>query len=255
MTVPPTVSFRLMEMLLAFVRTPQKMHFDIPQWLFWTLWLGFLGLIVLILYAKSRETKKRREALEQFAMENGFLFSEKPDDALAAHLAEIHFNVAQLEYSPRYGNVLQGSAGGGDAVIADRTVGSGKNQSTTTIVAFNMKTALPTFMVCGENVLWRLADKVGYSDIDIDGAPDFSRRFFLHGKDEAAVRALFKPEVTQAFAQLDTKTHFYVSGSGPWLVAYRPGRLIPVPEFRDFLPPAESLANAFRCARSTRVLG
>jgi hypothetical protein len=242
-----------MEMLLAFVRTPQKM--PIPQWLFWTLWLGVLALVVLILYAKSRETKKRRAALEQFGMENGFLFSEKPDEALAAHLAEIQFNVAQLEYSPHYSNVLQGNSGGGDVVIAERTVGSGKNKSTTTIVAFNLKTALPRFMVCGETLLWRLADKVGYSDIDIDGAPDFSKRFFLHGKDEAAVRALFKPEVTQAFEQLDTKVHFYVNGSGPWLVVYRPGRLIPVPELRDFLQPAESLANAFRRARSSNVFG
>ena len=244
-----------MEMLLAFVRTPLKTHLAIPPWLFWTLWLGVFALVVLILYAKSRETKKRREGLEQYGMETGFRFSEKPDDELAAHLAEIHFNVAQLEYSPRYSNVLQGSAGGGDAVIVDRTVGSGKNQSITTIVAFKMKTALPRFMVCGENLLWRLADKVGYSDIDIDGAPDFSKRFFLHGKDEAAVRALFKPEVTQAFEQLDPKVHFYVSGSGPWLVVYRPGRLIPVPELRDFLQPAGSLANAFRRARSTDVFG
>jgi hypothetical protein len=244
-----------MEMSLACVRAPQKMHFDIPPWLFWTMWLGFLGLIVLMLYAKSRETKKRREGLEQFGMENGFLFSEKPNDELAAHLAEIHFNVAQLEYAPHYSNVLQGRAGGGDAVIADRTVGSGKNRSITTLIAFNMKTVLPAFMVCGENLLWRLANKVGYSDIDIDGAPVFSKRFFLHGKDEAAVRALFKPEVTQAFEQLDTKVHFYVSASGPWLVVYRQGRLIPAQELRDFLQPAESLANAFRRARSTSVFG
>ena len=240
-------------MLLAFVRPPQKM--PIPQWLFWTMWLGVLALVVLILYAKSRETKKRRAGLEQFGMENGFLFSEKPDDALAEHLAEIQFNVAQLEYSPHYSNVLQGNSGGGDAVIADRTVGSGKNKSTTTIVAFNLKTALPRFMVCGESLLWRLADKVGYSDIDLDGAPDFSKRFFLHGKDEAAVRVLFKPEVTQAFEQLDTKAHFYVSGSGPWLVVYRPGRLVPVEQLRDFLQPAESLANAFRRAWSSNVFG
>jgi hypothetical protein len=246
---------RPMEILLACVRAPQKMHFNIPPWLFWTMWLGFLGLVVLMLYAKSRETKKRRAALEQFGMESGFLFSEKLDDALAAHLAEIHVNVAQMEYKPHYSNVLQGNAGGGDAVIADRTVGAGKSQSTTTIVAFNMKTALPTFMICGETVLWRLADKVGYSDIDIDGAPGFSKRFFLHGEDQAAVRALFKPEVTQAFEALDPKVQLSVSGSGPWLVAYRPGRLIPAHELRAFLQPAESLANAFRRARSTGVFG
>jgi hypothetical protein len=219
------------------------------------MWAGFLVFAVLALYAKSQQTKKRRAGLEQFGMESGFLFSEKPDDELAAHLAEIHFNAAQLEYSPRYSNVLRGNAGGGDAVIVDRTVGAGKSQSTTTIVAFNMKTSLPAFIVRRENVLWRLAEKAGYSDIDIDGAPDFSKRFFLHGKDEAAVRALFTPEVTQAFEQLDTKLQVQVSVSGSWLVVYRPGKLIPVQELRNFLQPAESLANAFRRARSTDVLG
>ena len=68
------------------------------------------------------------------------------------------------------------------------------------------------------------AEKLGYADIDIDGAPDFSRRFFLHGQDQAAVRALFKPEVTQAFEQLDAKTQWSVSGSGQWLV-FSPARL------------------------------
>jgi hypothetical protein len=243
-----------MRIFLAYA-TPQKIHFGIPLWLFWAMWLGFFGLIVLMLYAKTRETRKRREGLQQFGMEIGFLFSEKPDDALAAHLAEIHFNVAQLEYQPRCSNVLQGSAGGGDAVIADRAVGSGKSRSTTTIVAFNLKTPLPRLMVCPENVFWRLAEKVGYSDISIDGAPDFSKRFFLHGEDQAAVRALFKPVVTQAFEQLDTKLHFSGSGSGPWLVVYRPGKLIPVPGLRDFLQRAEPLAHAFRRTRSTDVFG
>jgi hypothetical protein len=243
-----------MEMLLLFARTPQKIHSNIPPWLFWAIWLGFLGLFVLMLYAKSRAARKRREAFEQFAMESGFAFSEKPDEMTESELREIRVASVQMDRRPaRYTNVLRGSAGGGEAIIADRTVGQGKGQSTSTIVAFKFDSPVPPFMLCPENVLWHIAEKFGYKDIDIDGAPEFSRRFFLHGDNETAVRALFKPEVTQVLEQMDTKKYFVVSAWGEWLVVYRSGRLLPVQELRDFLGQAELIANAFRRARSSSV--
>jgi hypothetical protein len=234
---------------------PQKIHYEIPPWLFWAMWLGFLGLILLTLYAKSRAVRTRREGLEQFGMENGFAFFEKPDDALAEQLTQIQVSGAPHAGNPRFRNVLQGSSAGCETVIADRTVGSGKSQSTSTMVAYRLSAPVPEFMLCPETMLWRLADKVGYSDIDIEGAPDFSRRFFLHGKDQTAVRALFRPEVTQAFEQLDPKANLYVSGSGPWVVAYRPGRLIPTGELREFLQKAEMVVGAFRRAQTRSVFG
>lgn len=242
-----------MMVLVLYALATQKAHPNLPPTYVWVMWLGFMALIVLLLFAKSRAARKHREGLEQFAMETGFLFSEKPQEPLAGQLAQIQVAMGKMQSRPRYSNVLQGSAAGGEAVIADRTVGAGKSQSTSTVVAFKFATPFPSFMLCPENVLWRLADKVGYSDIDFDGAPDFSRRFFLHGQDPAAVRALFKPEVTQAFEQLDPKTNFYVSGSGQWLVVYRPGRVIPAEELRDFLQQSELLANAFRRAQSSSV--
>ncbi|MGZ4825795.1 MAG: hypothetical protein ACXVY9_00440 [Terriglobales bacterium] len=240
-----------MTLLMAWVLTRrQVIHWNMPPWLFWTMWLGFLGLIVLMLYAKSREIKKRREDFQQFAMESGFSYSETGDEALTGQLAEVH--VSGSMGTVQLSNVLQGSAGGSEIVIADRTVGSGKTRSTSTVVAFKFEEPLPNFMLCPENVLWRLAEKAGYADIRMEGAPDFSRRFFLHGDNEAAVRALFKPDVTQVLEQLDAKTHLYASAAGRWLVFYpRAGRLIPVNTLRDFLQQTEIIANAFRRARAT----
>ena len=68
-----------MEILLAWMWAPQKIHYNIPPSLFWLLWLGFAALMALMLYAKSRQVRKRREELEQLAMQNGFVFSAKPD--------------------------------------------------------------------------------------------------------------------------------------------------------------------------------
>ena len=89
----------------------------------------------------------------------------------------------------------------------------------------------------------------------IDGAPDFSRRFFLHGKDEAAVRALFKPEITQVFEQLDPKNNFYINSSGSWLVLTRQGRPIQPEQYREILQQAEPIASAFRRTQSSGVFG
>jgi hypothetical protein len=244
-----------MENLLACALKTQPIHFNISREAFWAAWLGFLLLFVLMLYAKSRETRKRREALEQFGMETGFMFFAKPDDALAARLAEIHTNVAPLETNVRYSNVLQGTAAGGEAIIADRSMGRGNNRSTTTVFAFNFQTPLPQFQLAPENVLWHLVEKLGYSDIDIDGAPDFSKRFFLHAKDEAAARALFTPEVTQVFEQMDPKNNFYVNASGSWLVLTRQRRSIRPEQYREILQQAEPIASAFRRTQSSRVFG
>jgi hypothetical protein len=239
-----------MASLLACALAPKTVHFTLPKSVFGMFWVGFLALFALMLWAVSQAKRKRRAALEQFGMEMGFMFSEKPDDALAARLAEIHFNIARLESAARYSNVLLGSAAGGEAIIADRSVGRGESNSTATIFAFSFKTPLPQFQIYPENALWHLVEKLGYSDIDIDGAPNFSRRFFLHGADEAAVRELFKPEVTQVFEQLESKNSLYINASGSWLVLTRQGRPIRPEQYREILQQAEPIVTAFRRAQS-----
>ena len=239
-------------MLLLQARRPAR--FVLSPWAFLAMWLGFIGLFLVMLYAKLRGLKKRRVALEELGMEIGFAYSATIDDALAAELAKVQ--VSGSMGVSRYANLLRGSAGGGEAFIADRSVGSGKSQSTSTVIGFNLKKPIPSFLLSPENVFWHIVEKLGYKDIDIDGAPGFSKRFFLHGDDEAAVRALFKPEVTQVVEQLDPKTHLYATASGSWLVLYtRPGMLMPVEKIRGFLQQAEIVANAFRRACGSSVFG
>ena len=238
--------------LLLFALAQRRIHNNPPPTFFWAIWIGILALVALGVYAAARQRRKRREAMEQFAMESGFAFSQTPDEMTESELREIRVAGVQLDRRPaRYTNVLRGSAGGGEAIIADRTVGQGKGQSLSTIVAFKFGSPIPPFMLCPENVLWHIAEKFGYKDIDIDGAPEFSRRFFLHGDNETAVRALFKPEVTQVFEQMETKKYFVVSAWGEWLVVYRSGMFLPVSELRDFLSRAELIAHAFRRAQSS----
>ena len=42
---------------------PQPVHFNLPPDLFWLIWVGFFAFIALMLYAASRQRRKRQEAL------------------------------------------------------------------------------------------------------------------------------------------------------------------------------------------------
>ena len=231
-------------LLLWLFRPSQKVHFDIPPSAFWLIWMVFLALIIALVYAKRRGIGKRREELNRFAMESGLTYSETAPEGLGTALSGM--NLVGFSINPRFSNVMTGNRSGCDLVIADRKVGGGKNQSTTTIVAVKSAEPIPSFMLCSENMLWNIADRVGYKDIDFEGAPEFSKRFFLHGDNVQAVRDFFTPEVIRAFEQLDSAAGLYASGTGNWLVLYKPGRVLAVQQIRDLLQKAETVADAFR---------
>lgn len=51
--------------------------------------------------------------------------------------------------------------------------------------------SLPQFSLYDENILHRIANLVGWQDIDFVEAPEFSKRFLLRGKEEMRIRDLF----------------------------------------------------------------
>jgi hypothetical protein len=243
---------RMMTLWTGLAFAPRQIKWNMPPSLFWMIWIGILALFVLMLSSKSRQIARRRAMMEQLGMEIGFAFFAQPDETLYNRLAGMQDPFTMRSGSHAFKNVLVGRAGGGEAVIADRSTGSGDSRNTATIIAYNYETALPSFAVYPETGLFRVVEKLGFADIDIDSAPEFSKRFFLHGKNEAETRALFKPEVTRAFEALDPKSRLYITASGSWLVASR-GRFLPVEKLRGFLQETEPLANAIRRARSVGV--
>jgi hypothetical protein len=143
-----------------------------------------------------------------------------------------------------YRNILKGAFRFGDFIIADRTDRE-RSSTSGTIAAFKFATSFPTFFLCPESGIFKVIEKLGVREIDFDAAPEFSRRFFLHGEDEEAVRALFKPQVTAAFEGFD-KFKWCVAASGRWLTVYQPTRLVPLEQLRVFREQAEKVADAFR---------
>ena len=232
-------------MAIALWTRGQPVHFNLPPNAFWMIWVGMLGFFVLLVWAAARARRKRREALEQFALESGFSFSAEADAAIAEELAPIQASVGMAAMgNARYANILRGSRGGREVVIADRSVGQGKSQSTTTVVATKFETPLPSFNLCTENFLMHIVEKFGYSDIDLDSAPEFSKRYFLHGDKPDEVRALFSADVTASFEQLPQDAFLCVQGGGKWMTVYRGGRLTQPAQLPELVEIAGRIADA-----------
>lgn len=205
---------------------------------------GFVAFFVVVIWLAARAQRKRREAFERFAMESGFAFTPEADPSVAQELAPTEQTITGTSSRVRYSNVLRGSRGGREVIIADRTSGQGKSQSQATVVALKLESAVPPFYVCAENLLFHLIEKLGFSDIDIEWAPEFSRRFFLHSNKPEEVRALFTPDVTAAFEQLPQDAGLYVQGAERWVAVYRGMRLTPAEQLREVLEIATRIADA-----------
>ncbi len=210
----------------------------------------FVAIFIVIAVSAFHVRAQRRQAMQQWALESGCQYLLAPAGGVLAELQRLHPTMSGITGSVRFVNVLQGEVGGLPCLIADRWVRAGKSSSCTTILVLFFPAPFPGFTVCRENIFLKLADKLGYHNVDFPGSPGFSQRYFVHGNPEEAVRALFTPEVLQAFEQLDPGFPYTVHADGATLMFYRRGRQLPVPELRALRDKAEMLAGAFTRARA-----
>jgi hypothetical protein len=126
------------------------------------------------------------------------------------------------------------------------TVGSGKNQTTycQTIAAITLQNFnFPSFMLLPENFFYKIADFVGYKDIDFSDKPLFSKNYFLKGPDETAIRNLFSREIMSFFERENYKGH--LEANDRYILIYTPGRRIEPQNFRQFLENSGKIIRAF----------
>jgi hypothetical protein len=232
----------------------RPIHVDIPGWLFWTIWIGIAAMFVALIVAVARQQAKRRRDLEALTLQIGYTYTERPDEAATAELNSIHTNM-QLQRTAEILNLLRGRSSGCELVVFDQSYRQGKSRVQQTLVVSKFGAPLPHFLLCRENLLFRALSKLGYRDIDFDSTLDFSERYFLHGKDEAAIRALFTPALLAFFAQLPERHGVYVESSGPWLVVYRPGKIVAASELREFIEQVGQVMAAFRSATGKSAFG
>ena len=127
------------------------------------------------------------------------------------------------------------------------TVGGGKNSHTytQTVAAYSQELWLPLFEMRPEGFLDRIGEAFVHKDIDFDSHPDFSRRYFCVGPDEAGIRKLFCPALLAFLQELPPERKWHIEGADSTLFVYRSGAKVSADGFPSFLQETSSIARRF----------
>jgi hypothetical protein len=207
--------------------------------------IGMFAVVGVVFAVHAHLEKRRREALSRMALRLGFSFTpnsrETPGEAYGT------LPLFTRGHSRGARNVVEGVASGHHTRIFDYqyTVGSGKHSSThrQTVVAFHLAgNSLPEFSMEPEHVFHKIGEAFGYKDIDFAHHPEFSKGYFLRGKDEQAIRTLFQPSLLTLF---NRQKGWNVEGGGDRLIVYQWSKRAKPEETGRFLEEAIRIAGLF----------
>jgi hypothetical protein len=90
----------------------------------------------------------------------------------------------------------------------------------------------PDLMMMPDSFALKLTKVLGMKDIDFENAPEFSKRYYLIGSDEASIRRVFRQEVTDAFAY---QKGWCVEAHGDSIVFRLKDKRVPPSDIQTFL--------------------
>jgi hypothetical protein len=155
--------------------------------------IAFVGVFV---FATMHFAKKRRDALEKFYRGRGFEFAPGPESPNAFGMGSLSlFDMRR----GRLRNIGKSGHANKTFFIADYsyTTGSGKSRKhhNLTVACRQSQNTLPRFTLAPEDIFSKIAQAVGYDDIDLPHDPEFSKRYVLRGEKPEQVLALFNTGV------------------------------------------------------------
>jgi len=210
----------------------------------WLLGITAVLSFVFIVVINRRRERERTETLRREAETAGLAFEPKADVDAVRSLGNVQ--LFERGHSKRVKNLMTGRLGNQQVAVFDYqyTTGSGKNQHTSTqtvVLLPSAKGSLPDLQMAPENPLYKIAEVLGYQDIDIDSSPEFSRRYIVKGADEEAIRAALYPNATSYFAAHEGWTVEVRSGT---VGIYRANRRPKPEDIRSFIDEACAAASS-----------
>lgn len=189
--------------------------------------------------------KKRTSKLRMIAQGLGLDFAE--EDVLTLIPGYEDFSLMSKGHGRKIINRMSGVSAYGEPVLFGYkyTTGSGKNSSTysQTVAWIRFKRALPDFEMKPENLLHKIADVIGYPDIDFRDRPGFSKQYHLKGDDASGeLSSLFSHLVTGYFEEHEG---LCIEVRGTNMLIYFNNRRIKVDEIPVFYKQARNIYSLF----------
>jgi MFS superfamily sulfate permease-like transporter len=156
------------------------------------------------------------------------------------HYSYDAFSDLEMEELPQFGyfktkkidkvsNVLSND----DCTIFDTQFSEGeliaKQVIKATMFHIHTKKEVPKFTLDKEGIFEYLYHFAGYKDIDMDAHPDFSKRFYLLGKNEEKIRTFFTDEL---ILFLESNKQYHIEASSVGLLIFSNERLASVKEIK-----------------------
>lgn len=102
----------------------------------------------------------------------------------------------------------------------------------TTMLHIELNQEIPSFTLDREGFLERVYAFAGFKDIPIDNHSDFSKRFYLLGEDEQAIKTFFTDDLVHFF---ESNPYYHVESNGHALLVFGRERLASVKESKNLL--------------------
>ncbi|MFH1589619.1 MAG: hypothetical protein ABIB43_03585 [archaeon] len=203
-------------------------------------------LLAIIFGLRYYFDKKRREALRVESVKIGFSFDEKGSGEFLAEMKT--FNSFHKGYNHRIRNVLKGRRGGLNMSIFDYKYTTGGGDSSQryhqTVIKVDMDSPIPDFYLTKELFFQKINKLFGDKDINFEESPEFSKKFFLSGANEPAVRKLFSPQVRSFFQGLDSK--IIVEAKNNKLIIFKTFKIVKPLELNQFINDYSVIINVFK---------
>jgi hypothetical protein len=211
-----------------------------------------IGVVVLLLAVGAlislaiASVRRRTRSLAAVAQQLGFSFSEADANFLGdTQLAAPLFTTGDDRMAE---NIMEGSVGGLRTVLFDyrfEVPNTGEAAGTVTrtqsVAAFASPShQLPSFRLQKKRLL-----SLSFTRVDVEGSPEFSKRFFLTGKDAEGVRRTYSPQLVNFLVTANVNEKCFIEGAGRWLAFYQPGKRLPPNEWAGFLGQASPIAAGF----------
>jgi len=174
---------------------------------------------------------KRQNNLEQVANDFGLRFDPLKHRTSTFLENFIYFKTKKIEHV-----FNQLSAKESPCHLFDVTFSEGefiaKEVIRSTMLHIKTSSNVAVFTLDREGLLERLYALTGYKDIDIKNHADFSKRFYLRGENENAIRSLFNDELVLFF---ESNAYYHIESSKDGLLVFSKERMASIKEIKALL--------------------
>jgi hypothetical protein len=181
--------------------------------------------------------RNRTENFKAIASKLGMEFHAEGMDSV--HKDHHHLRLFQRGRGQKLRNLLRTHQDNTIVAVFDYQFtigGDGGGESHThhqTVFSFSSSNLeLPAFALRPEHVFHKIGNIFGFTDINFEGHPTFSRQYLLKGADEQAIRGFFTPDRIQ---YLESQKGICMEAEKNCLIYYRASRRVKADDLHTFI--------------------